>query len=61
MLFNEVFAVVREDKMPVIYTYGGFCGSGVVSILQQFRQNMSWALNLLEELMPGSRKVWVSL
>jgi hypothetical protein len=61
MFFYEVFPVVSEAKLSILNPHRCFCGTCIISVLEQFRQNVSRALNLLEELVPRACELWILL
>jgi hypothetical protein len=48
----KVLAIVRELEDAINHASSCFGGACVIGILEQFRENMPWTLNLLEQLMP---------
>jgi len=61
VLLGEVLTVMLEYKGPIPNPDRSLSGNGVVGVLQEFGQNMAGALNLLEELVPGTRKLGIGL
>ena len=57
LVWNEVFTVVRENKLAINDLNLSFGCSCVVGILEQLRDYVSWALHLLKELVPRCRKI----
>ena len=52
MFFSEIFAVVIKDERVVLDPDDRFGCAGIVRVLQQFGDDVAWALNLLEQLPP---------
>ena len=52
MLFGEIFAVVLKDERIVLDPDDRFGRAGIVRVLQQFGDDVTRALNLLEQLPP---------
>ena len=59
MLLLEVFSVVFEDEHLVLDPNARFGSGRVVGVLQQLRDHMSRALDLLEQLMPRPSEIRV--
>jgi hypothetical protein len=59
MLFREVLAIVLEREGLILDKDRRLRRSSVIGILEELREDMSRALNLLEELVPRACKLWI--
>jgi hypothetical protein len=54
VFFYKIPSVMSKNELLFVNDHKRFGGTCIISILEHFRQDMSWALNLLEKLKPGA-------
>lgn len=57
MVADKILPVVTESETLIVNMDVRFRCVRVIGVLKEFGQNVAWALNLFEELMPRSREL----